>query len=150
MLGEGRGGRGGRGDLLTKRKWSWKRGGNVGSGPTFPDPISSQLKQQRRRRVRKRHLKSEFALPQTLSRLFHLVSFVKYWSWVLKDYIKVQVKKGQFPSSTNRKIRHFTSYSRSDGKEMYKKRDTPAKLLFCKSKPIAFCRSRCRWRRRRH
>ena len=29
-----------------------------------------KLKQQRRRRLRKRHLKSEFALPQTLSRLF--------------------------------------------------------------------------------
>ena len=33
----------------------------------------SELKQQRRRRLRKRHLKSEFALPQTLSRLFQLV-----------------------------------------------------------------------------
>ena len=32
-----------------------------------------ELKQQRRRRLRKRHLKSEFALPQTLSRLFYLV-----------------------------------------------------------------------------
>ena len=30
-------------------------------------------KQQRRRRIRKRHLKSEIVLPQTLSRLFHLV-----------------------------------------------------------------------------
>ena len=28
-----------------------------------------ELKQQRRRRLRKRHLKSEFALPQTFSRL---------------------------------------------------------------------------------
>ena len=36
--------------------------------------------QQRRRRVRKRHFKSEkFALHQTLSRLFHLVYFVKCW-----------------------------------------------------------------------
>ena len=32
-----------------------------------------ELKEQRRRRLRKRHLKSEFALPQTLSHLFHLV-----------------------------------------------------------------------------
>ena len=32
-----------------------------------------ELKQQRRRRLRKRHLKSEFALPQTLSPLFHLL-----------------------------------------------------------------------------
>ena len=32
-----------------------------------------ELRQWRRRRPRKRHLKSEFALPKTLSRLFHLV-----------------------------------------------------------------------------
>ena len=32
-----------------------------------------ELQQQLRRRLRKRHLKSEFALPQTLSRLFQLV-----------------------------------------------------------------------------
>ena len=34
-----------------------------------------ELKQ--RRRLRKRHLKSELALLETLSRLFHLVKFVK-------------------------------------------------------------------------
>ena len=32
-----------------------------------------ELKQRLRRRLRKRHLKSEFARPQTLPRLFHLV-----------------------------------------------------------------------------
>ena len=32
-----------------------------------------EFTQRRRRRLRKRHLKSEFALPQTWSRLFHLV-----------------------------------------------------------------------------
>ena len=36
-----------------------------------------QLKQQRRLRLQKRDLKSEFAPIQTLSRLFHLVYFVK-------------------------------------------------------------------------
>ena len=41
--------------------------------------VNRELKQQRRRRLRKRHLKSEFALLQTLSRLFHLVYFVKFW-----------------------------------------------------------------------
>ena len=35
--------------------------------------IIRELKQQRRRQLRKRHLKSKLALPQTLSRLFHLV-----------------------------------------------------------------------------
>ena len=41
-----------------------------------------ELKQQRRRRLRKRHLTSEVALLQTLSRLFHLVQFVKYWQFL--------------------------------------------------------------------
>ena len=41
-------------------------------------------KQQRRRRLRKRHLKSEFALLQTLSRLLHLVYFVKCWQMFLE------------------------------------------------------------------
>ena len=39
------------------------------------------------RRLRKRHIKSEFALRQTVLRLFHLVKFVKCWqfffSWIL-------------------------------------------------------------------
>ena len=43
-----------------------------------------ELKQQRRRRLRKRHLKSEFALLQTLSRSFHLVYFVKCWQMFLQ------------------------------------------------------------------
>ena len=41
-----------------------------------------ELQQQRRRQQRKRHLKSEVALLQTLSRLFHLVQFVKYWQFL--------------------------------------------------------------------
>ena len=32
-------------------------------------------------KIRKRHLKSEFALLQTLSRLFHLVQFIKCWQF---------------------------------------------------------------------
>ena len=43
-----------------------------------------ELKQQRRRRLRKRHLKNEFALPQTLSHLFHLVYFIKCWQMFLE------------------------------------------------------------------
>ena len=38
-----------------------------------------ELRQQRRRRLRKRHSKSEVAPLLTLSRLFHLVQFVKCW-----------------------------------------------------------------------
>ena len=37
------------------------------------DQFNRELNQQRRRQLPKRHLKSEFALPQTLWRLFHLV-----------------------------------------------------------------------------
>ena len=56
-----------------------------------------QLKQQRRLQLPKRHLKSEVALLETLSRLIHLVQFVKcwqiFWSWIVQDCIKVQEKK---------------------------------------------------------
>ena len=59
-----------------------------------------ELKQRWRRLLRKRHLKSEFALLQTLPR--YSISFnsslncwqIKFfWSWILKDCIKVQEKK---------------------------------------------------------
>ena len=43
-----------------------------------------ELKQQRRRRLQKRHLKSELAPIQTLSRLFHPVYFVKCWQMFLE------------------------------------------------------------------
>ena len=75
-----------------------------------------ELKQRRRRRLRKRHLKSEFALPQTLSRLFHLVYFVKCWQMFLelnsKGLYQSSGKEKEscclvFPSSTKREIRHF-------------------------------------------
>ena len=46
--------------------------------------LNRKLKQQRRRRPRKRHLKKEVALFQTLSRLFHLVQFVKCWQFFLE------------------------------------------------------------------
>ena len=35
--------------------------------------INREFTQRRRRQLRKRYLKSEFALPQNLPRLFHLV-----------------------------------------------------------------------------
>ena len=44
---------------------------------------NSELKQRRQRRLRKRYLKSEFGLLPTLSRLFHLVQFVKCWQFLL-------------------------------------------------------------------
>ena len=49
-----------------------------------PSNVVRELWQQRRRRLWKRHLKSEVALLQTLSRLFHLVHFVKCWQLFLE------------------------------------------------------------------
>ena len=69
-----------------------------------------------RLRLRKRHLKSEFALPQTLSRLFHLVYFVKCWQMFLelnsKGLYQSSGKEKEsccllLPSSTKREIRQF-------------------------------------------
>ena len=63
------------------------------------DTYIRELKQQRRRRLQKRHLKSEFAPLQTLSRLFHLVCKLRqmlanvFGSWILNNSIKVQEKK---------------------------------------------------------
>ena len=79
---------------------------------------SRELKQQRwrRLRLRKRHLWSEFALPQTLSRLFHLVQFVKCWHIFLdlnfKELYQSSRKEKEscclvFTSSTKRETRHF-------------------------------------------
>jgi len=58
--------------------------------------FTRKLKQQQRRRLRKRQLKSDIALLQTLSRLFYLVQFCK-WSqcffptWVVKWVIQSSV-----------------------------------------------------------
>ena len=74
------------------------------------------LKQQRRRRLRKRQLKSEFALLQSLSRLFHFVYFVKCWQMFLelnsKGLYQSSGKEKEscclvFPSSTKRELRRF-------------------------------------------
>ena len=75
-----------------------------------------ELTQQRRRRLRKRHLKSEFAVLQSLSRLFHLVYFVKYWQMFLELnskglYQSLGKEKESccvvFSSSIKREIRNF-------------------------------------------
>ena len=75
-----------------------------------------ELKQLRQRRLQKRHLKSEFALPQAFPRLFHLGWFVKcwqlFWIWILKDFIKVEEKKNKvvvlcYRPQKKREIRHF-------------------------------------------
>ena len=50
-------------------------------------------------------------------------------------------------SYTKREIRHFHVVV-VQAKKCTKKRDARAKLFFCQSKPIAFCRSRYPCRRR--
>ena len=98
--------------------------------------LNRDVKQQRRERLRKRHLKSEFALLQTLSRLFQLVQFVKCWQIFLelnsKRLSKFRKRKRSrclvFKSSTKCEIWHFhvVVVQRRE-----KKRDASAELLFC-------------------
>ena len=76
-----------------------------------------ELKQQRRRRrKRERHLKSEFTLLQTLSRLFHPVWFVKRWQFFLElNSVALYQSSGKekesgclvLPPSTKREFTHF-------------------------------------------
>ena len=87
-------------------------------------PLVRELKQQRRRRrrLRKRHLKSEFALLQTLSS---------------KGLHQSSVKEKErcclvFPSSTKHEFRHFhVVVVQGLQRNVKKKSDTRAKLLFC-------------------
>ena len=75
-----------------------------------------EFKQQRRPRLRKRHLKNVIALLQTFSRLFHLIQFVKCWRIFLESNSKSLFKssgKGKesrclvFMSNTKRAICGF-------------------------------------------
>ena len=83
---------------------------------TVPQLVNRELKQQRRRRLRKRQLRSVFALLKTLSRLFHLVLFIRCRRIFLKLNSKRLYRSSKkeeesrclvFTSSTKRKIRKF-------------------------------------------
>ena len=109
--------------------------------------VNRELEQQRQWRLRKRHLKSEVVLLQTLSRLFHLVQFVKCWKFFLELNSKRLYQSSEscglvFTSSTKREIMHFhvLDVRAVTAKKCRKKRDARAGLLFCQSKPrnIAF------------
>ena len=87
-------------------------------------------------------LKSEVAVLQTLSRLFHLVQFVKCWQFFLdlnsKTLIKVQEKKKQVVVLCSRppqdvKLRISRGSRAVAAKKCTKKRDAREK---CQSKPI--------------
>ena len=101
--------------------------------------------------VRKRQLKSEFALRQTLSRLFHLGQFFKCWQLFRKLSSKSTVsefkKRKRKSLSSCVQVLHKTwicAFSRRSrvvtAKKCTKKRDARVKLLFCQFKPIAFLR----------
>ena len=96
---------------LFREKW-YVKGWRVGPRAEPPGinicwvplpPPGGELKQHRWRRLRKRHLKSEVALLQTLDRLFHLVQFVKCWQFLLKlNSNRIQRKKKQLVALCSR------------------------------------------------
>ena len=108
--------------------------------------------------VTKGSLKNEFALPQTLSRLFQLIQFVKCWQIFLElNSKRLYQSSGKekescclvFTSSTKREIWHFhVVVVQRRQRNVQKKHDSWVKLLFNQSEPIAFSRSCCRRRRR--
>ena len=97
-------------------------------------------------------------MPQTLSRLFQLIQFVKCWQMSLdlnsKDCIKVQEKKRKFlshvfTSSTKRKISHLRAVvmQRRQG-NVQKSVMRGQSCFFTNLNLLLFSRSRCRRRRR--
>ena len=91
----------------------------------------------------KTSLKGEFVLLQPLSRLFHLVQFVKCWQLELNSKRlygspgkEKESRRVVFTSTTKRKIRYF-HFVVVQWRQCTKKRDT-GELLFCQSIPIAF------------
>ena len=110
--------------------------------------VIREFKQRRRWRLRKRHLKSEVALLETLLFLFHLFQFIKCWQFSLelnsKRLYRISGKENEsrclvFTSSIKREIRHFhVVVMRWRQRNVQKKRDALAELLFCQAKPTAF------------
>ena len=117
-----------------------------------------EFTQRRRRRLRKRDLKSEFGLPQTLSRLFHLVSFVKCWQTFLElDSKGLHQSPGKEKescfllvlSSKKREIRQFNVVLVQRRQISVQKTVMHVQsCCFVCLNLLLFCRSRCRRRRR--
>ena len=97
--------------------------------------LNRELKQHRRRRLRKRLLKSELALLQTLSRLFHRVKFVTCWQFFLELNSKRLHQSTGKEKESRCLVFTFSTFSRRSravtAKKCTKKRDSRAKLLFC-------------------
>ena len=104
--------------------------------------LNRELKKHRRRRLRKRLLKSEVALLQTLLRLFHRVKFVKCWHFFLELNSKRMYRSTGKERESRCLVFTFSTFPRRSravtAKKCTKKRDARAKLLFCQSKSIAF------------
>ena len=115
--------------------------------------VTRELKQRRRQRWRKRHPKSEFALLKLhcyYPNSFNLSNdgYFFFRSWILKGCIWVHERKKKIGVLCSRKIRKFhVVVVQRRQRNVQKKRDISARLLFYQSKPIVFSRSR--WRRRR-
>lgn len=107
---------------------------------------SGELKQRRRRQRRKLLVKSEFILFQNSSLIFHVVQFFQYWLIFLESNstemypsLKDELENRCLVTrpQQNLKIGRFTSWSCTDGKEMWPKNCAEcAKLLFCLSEHI--------------
>ena len=117
-----------------------------------------ELKQQQQRRLRKRHLKSEFVVLQTLQRVFHLVQFVKCWRIFLELNSKRVYQNSEtgkesrclvFKSPTKREIRqsHVEVVQRRQRK-VQKSVMHVQSCCFANLNLLLFCRSCCRRRRR--
>ena len=109
------------------------------------DEVDQGFKQQRRRRLQKRHLKSDGTLLQTL--LFHLVQFVKCWQ-IFQELNPKGLYRSLGEEKRNRcpvclhspqNMKEVSRRSRATtAKKCTKKRNARVKLLFCFSNPIAF------------
>ena len=105
----------------------------------FPAEHNGELKQQRRQRLRKDHLKNEFALLETLLHLFQLVQFIKCWQIFLElNSKRLYQSSGKekesrclvFTSSTQREIGYFHVVVVLQRQRSVQKSDAHAKLLF--------------------
>ena len=120
-----------------------------------------EFNQQRRRRLRKRPgLISEVALHETLSRLFHLVSFVKCWQFSRElNSKRLYLSLGKEKESRSLVFTVFTSSEKREIRQFHvvivhwRQRNVQKSMMHVQSCCLAnlnqllFCRSR--WRRRR-
>ena len=116
------------------------------------------FKQQQRRRLRKRYLKSDVALLQTLSRLFHLAQFVKSWQFFFLELNSKRLYQSSEKDEESRCLL-FTSFTKGEITPFHvvvvqwRQRNVQKNVMhvqsccFARLNPLLLCRSR--WRRRR-